>query len=402
MTTVLRSRSALRMGVAGVAAVALLAAAGCSSSGKSGGSGSSSTGGTVAAGSSAAPAGGGGLAAAKADIAKFTNAVTQYPAIKTVSGVSALKGKTVWYIPIGSVPILTAFGVGITAALKAAGITTHICDGKFVPTSMATCLNEAVTQGAAGVIGGYIDYQLVRSAYDNVVAHHIPALVAGEAPSAGMTSTPSLAFYDETGLGNQGQKLDMEAVMADSDGKAKILYVGVTDSATTRANAAYAKSFIGANCSGCTFKEIDYNTSSLNKVGSQVSAALISNPDTTYVVNELDSGSGATIAGIQSAGFTNKVKLASASGNLDALQRIHTGSLQVVDVGESPVFSGWRYADGIIRMLAGQVPVVADGVLRVFNKSNVGALTLTPDVYSTNSWYGSDAYMQTFTTAWGV
>ncbi len=394
-----RRRTGVRATVVGATALVTLLTAGCG--GSSGSSNASSGGATAGAAASTSP-GADPLAAAKADVASFTNAVTQYPAIPPLAGVKALKGKTVWYVPIGSVPIVTAFGVGITAALNEAGIQTHICDGKFVPTSMATCLNEAATQGAAGVIGGYIDYELVRSAYDNLVAHHVPVLIAGEAPSGGKTSSSQLAFYDETKLGNRAQQLDMEAVMADSSGKAKILYVGVTDSATTRANAAAAKSFIQANCPGCSFTEIDYNTSGLTKVPSQVSAALISNPTTTYVVNELDSGSPATISGIQSAGFINKVKLASASGNLDALQRVQTGALQVVDIGLSPYFSGWRYADGILRMLVGQAPVVVDGVLRVFNKDNVSGLTLTPDAYDTNTWYGPDTYKQTFMSAWGL
>lgn len=380
----------------GAVAVALLTAA-CGSS--------SSSATTATPGTSSKPAGSStsdSLAAAKADVAAFSKEVQKYEPVRPLSGVSTLKGKNVWYVPIGSVPILDDFGVGITDALKHAGITTHVCDGKFVPTSMASCLHEAATQGADGVIAGYIDYQLVPTAYDNLVSHHIPVLIAGEAPSGGKTSSPHLAFYDGTASGNRSQELNMEAVMADSGGKAKILYVGVTDSVSTRASGAHAKSFIEKNCPGCTIKKIDYNTSSLNKVASQVSAALISNPDTTYVVDELDSGSPATISGIQTAGFANKVKLASSSGNLDALQRLRSGQLQVVDTGISSVYNGWQYADGLLRMLRGQVPTVTPSVYRVFTRDNVGGLTLTPTAYQTNSWYGSDDYKQTFTSAWGM
>ena len=38
------------------------------------------------------------------------------------------------------------------------------------------------------------------------------------------------------------QKLDMDAVIADSGGKANILYLGVTDSPQTLAAATYGKS----------------------------------------------------------------------------------------------------------------------------------------------------------------
>ncbi|MDT4910521.1 MAG: hypothetical protein QOI69_3762, partial [Pseudonocardiales bacterium] len=48
------------------------------------------------------------------------------------------------------------------------------------------------------------------------------------------------------------------------------------------------------------------------------------------------------------------------------------------------------------------LPVNGLGIVRVFNKSNVGALTLTPDVYASNAWYGSDDFEQAFLTAWGA
>jgi hypothetical protein len=38
----------------------------------------------------------------------------------------------------------------------------------------------------------------------------------------------------------------------------------------------------------------------------------------------------------------------------------------------------------------------------VFNADTVKGQTLTPAAYTTNTWYGSDAYEQTFLTAWGV
>jgi hypothetical protein len=42
------------------------------------------------------------------------------------------------------------------------------------------------------------------------------------------------------------------------------------------------------------------------------------------------------------------------------------------------------------------------GIARVFTNSNVGALTLTPEAYATNAWYGSNDFEQTFLTARGV
>ena len=78
-------------------------------------------------------------------------------------------------------------------------------------------------------------------------------------------------------------------------------------------------------------------------------------------------------------------------------------SVQFVDIGFSPIYTGYQFTDGILRMLTGGVPDTTNaGVARVFNKETVADLTLTPDAYATNDWYGPDTYEQTFLTAWGA
>jgi hypothetical protein len=77
--------------------------------------------------------------------------------------------------------------------------------------------------------------------------------------------------------------------------------------------------------------------------------------------------------------------------------------VQFIDVGFSPIYEGWQFTDGILRMMTGGLPDSSGlGVIRVFTKDNVGNLQLTPAAYATNAWYGSNAYEQTFLTAWGA
>jgi ribose transport system substrate-binding protein len=394
-----RSYARRALAAACIGAVTLVAAA-CSSSG-SGGSSSNS-------GSSGSSSGSGSgssseLTAANADLTQYTKQVASYAAQQQISAVSGLKGKTVWYIPIGaSVPILAAFGSGVQQALAKVGITTHVCDGKFLPTNAASCISQAETDGADGVVTGYIDYASMPTSFNSLVSHHIPVLIAGEAPDGGKTSNAQLAFFNAIGTLDLMQKLDMDAVIADSKGKAHIVYLGVTDSPQTLDGANYGKQYLTSHCSGCQLTEITYNTASINKVPSQVSSALISHPDTTYVVDELDAAAQYSVQGIQSAGYANKVKLAATNGALDSLQRINSGTVQFVDVGTSPIYEGWQFAGGILAMMEGHTPTFTPGIVRVFNADAVKGLTLTPAAYTTNAWYGSNAYEQTFLKAWGV
>jgi ribose transport system substrate-binding protein len=387
--------------VAGLAALTVLAA--CGSSGGNAAAGQTTT--SPAAPSTTGTTGGASTDSMQAQLTKYRAAVTSYASVPTLSGgVSAFKGKNVWYIPIGNtVPILAAYGTGISSAMQAAGITVHVCDGKFVPTQVATCLTQALNQGADGVIAASIDYQMVPNAFDALVAKKIPTLIAGEANDSGKPDSSTLAFQAGQGALNLAQELQMSAVITDSGGKANILYLGVTDSPTLKDGATHGKQFLQTHCPGCTITEIDYNTASVSKVPGQVAAALAANPNTTYVVAESDASAPGAFQGIQQAGFTNKVKLTSGGGALDSLQRIAANQTQIVDAGSSPIYQGWVYADGLLRMFAGGLPnPTPPWVTRVFDSSNVGSLTLTPEKYMTNEWYGPDTYQDAFKTAWGV
>ena len=352
--------------------------------------------------SNAADSSSSGSASLSADLAQHSGAVTSYPAVSPIpGGVASLKGKTVWWIPIGaSIPTLAAMGSAMQSALSHAGLKLETCDGKLLPTAIASCLSEASAQGAAGVVTAFVDYAAMPNSFNAVVAHHIPVLVAGEEPDGGRTSSPQLAFYPTRSADDEMQRLDVESAITGSAGKGKILYIGVTDSPETKQEAAYAKSFTAQHCPGCTFTEIDYDTAAINKLSSAVSAALLSNPGTTDVVCEVDACEPFAAQGIQTAGYGNKVKLYSANGNLSSLQQLASGSLLTTDIGISATYYGWLFADGALRLLKGHVPVASSTVERVFTKNNVSGLTLTPAAYATEAWYGSNSFEHQFLNAW--
>jgi ABC-type sugar transport system substrate-binding protein len=339
-----------------------------------------------------------------AELAKYSAVANSFATVSPVSGASALKGKTVWYIPIGeATPLTSAIGTNLTQALGQVGVKVHLCDGQFLPTDIATCMSQAVSQGAAGVVTCYVDYAALPTAFDSLVSHHIPVFVGGEPADGGKVSSAQLGFDDPASTMDLEQRLLIESVIARSDAKANILYVGNSDSASTEDAAAYAKSVAAQQCSTCSFTEIDYNTADLSKLPSQVSAALIAHPSTTYVVDELDPANASTVEGVQSAGYTNKVTLASAGGDLDVVQRVRAGHV-MVDVALSPAYDGWQYADGIISMLTGHNPAPAETVslVRVLTTANTASLALTPAAYADNGWFGSASYEQAYLKAWGV
>ena len=86
---------------AAITAVALLAACSSSSSSSSSAPSSSSPSASSSAASSAGSTASSGVATAQAMVSKLEATTTSYPVpTASVSGVSALKGKTVYYIPL--------------------------------------------------------------------------------------------------------------------------------------------------------------------------------------------------------------------------------------------------------------------------------------------------------------
>jgi len=384
---------------AAAAATALLAVASFAACSSSDSDGAAATDGSGSNGASTSA----GVAHAKDQIAKYAAPRDTYGTVAAISDVPDLQGKTLWYIPIGtSVPVLKTMGAGITDALKNLGMDVHTCDGKFTPTTIASCMESAANQKADAVLTGFVDYQAVPSAFQSLASQGIPVLAAGVAAPEGVSSSKTLGFFDPSGLTHIAYQLMADAAIADSDGKANVLQVGLTDSPTTVGNTKAATDELKQYCPDCTVTTVETTTADAANLGSLVSAKLSANPKTNYLILPQDSFFQAALPGLQSAGFTDKVKVITASGSPAGLQAVKAGQI-AVNIGQGAIEQGWAMADGLVRLLSGaEVVPEVDGPVRVFTKENVGDLDISEANYNTSVWYGGDAWQQDFLTAWGV
>jgi ribose transport system substrate-binding protein len=388
------------LAVAGATILTATALTACSSSNSTGGTGGSTgalAGGTVSKSASD------GVAHANAQIAKFKQERQHYGTPAKVANVPDLKGKTVWYVPIGtSVPVLKTMGTAIDQAMSKLGANVHVCDGKFTPTTVAQCMSDAGTHGAAAVITGFVDYKSVPSAFQSLAAKGIPTLVAGEAKPAGVKANKNLGFFDTTPLTHQAYQLMADAVIADSKGKATVLQIELTDSATTVSNTTASNEEFSKYCADCKVTTVSTTTADIAKLGSLISAKLSANPGTNYVLIPQDAFLQAALPGLQSSGFINKVKIVTAGGSTAGLQS--TKSKQIAyNIGQGAIEQGWAIADAGVRLMSNAtVTPETDGPVRVFTPENVKPLQLTDANYNSSVWYGGDAWQQDFLTAWGV
>ncbi|CAN5647041.1 hypothetical protein BH11ACT8_BH11ACT8_01970 [soil metagenome] len=346
-----------------------------------------------------------GVEEATAQLATWAAPVTAYPEEPALSAPVDLTGKNVHIVALGDqIPVIHGVAVGLEDALSAVGATSTICDGKFNPTAVADCLKTAGDQGADAVVSLFIDYEMAGPAFDDLAGQGVKVLVGGVEPSGGRESDDTLAFYDNTARVDALYEAMSVSAVANGGADANLLWLKLMDSTTTRGASDKGIAKAQELCPTCGVASAEFTTANLDKLPSAVSAALVSHPDTSVLIVPVDSFVPPALQGVQSAGYADKVQVVSSSSDLAGLQRVKDGQ-QVSDLGTPVIYEGWKYANGLMQLLAGDavVPVAAeDMVTRDFNTDNVGGLDLSPDAYFTPDWFGDDSFKQGFLTAWGV
>jgi ribose transport system substrate-binding protein len=371
--------------------LALAALAACSSSG--------STAGSSGSGSSSGSAAAAGVAYAKAQIAKYeaVPATVSAPG-PALTGQSSLPGKSVWFIPLGiDIPYFAAVTAGAEQAAKAAGLSLHVCDGNENPSTITTCMDQAVSSGAAGVVADGFTPAFVQPAVDNLAAHHIPLVDADHAQGGG---NDTLAY-----LGNNSylqSDLAADWIIANSGGKADILVVEHTEDPVTSSFMTQGSlPLIAKYCPGCKIKIIKTTAEQLNLLPSAIDTALVQDPGINYLFTEFDEDMSAAVTGLQQSSEGASIKISSATGLLPDLQRIKDGSYQYADAGNNPAFVGWASLDQLMRMMLKMTPIDAEWVpVRLFDSTNIGSVSLTAAAFQSGAWYGNTSYQQMFESLW--
>ena len=319
-----------------------------------------------------------------------------------ITGVDALEGSTVYYVPAnGQVPLFQAIRGSLEQALGAAGVKVEVCDGKANPGNMASCIQQGVDARAAAIVTGSIDEVLVANAYKSAQRAGVPVVNLMTIP--GSDADPTAVAYltpDFVKL----QSLAADWVIADSDAKAEVLVVQVTDTPVTN---MWAEQGILAEyetaCPSCEVTVVKANTGQFDKLGSLVTSELTKNPDIAYVQTEFDSAVQPTVQGLQGANATD-VTISSHDGTLGVLQMLESGQSVGSNVGLNADALAWYAADQALRLMVGQPAnqMVDFPYVRMFNADNVGDLDLTPDAERTGAWYGSTDYQDGFTELWGL
>jgi ribose transport system substrate-binding protein len=383
-------RRSVRSVAAGLGLAAGLAVSACGASG--------------AASDASGTASSGVAKAATAHLEKLSQPVSGAPDLGDPVDTSKVVGKTVFYVPIalkaGHFPFVQK---NLQEALAKVGANLHTCDGQGNPSGFGACLDQAVQQRPAAVITDYIPYELASTAFEKLRSAGIPVFIAGAKQPQGVATSKAFAFGDPENYGFNAVEGEADAVIADSDGKAHVLFLQLNASTAIEAQGQHAIDYFKRACPHCVLTVKGVNLGLMSNVPSLVSSALVRDPGIGYVVPQTDTYLPAAVSGVQAAGKTRSIKISSSGDVLASVQQVKSNPQLLAMAGTNPPYLAWTMADSVFRMVAGQAPPKTYPVLnRVFTKQNVNSLDLTTAAEAGGQWFGSTGYKQAFANLWSA
>jgi ribose transport system substrate-binding protein len=375
-----------------IAASATLAACSSSSSSTTSSPASSSTGSTASAG------------VQKADqmVAQLESTTAQYPVpTANVSGVSAFKGRTVYYIPLDAhIPGFVVTAQTMKAALAKAGLNFQECDGQATPSTIASCVSHAAGAGAAGIILDAVPYGMAQNALDGAKSKGVPIIIADQYPVSGTVNSDQVTYVP--GVVDQPSQVAWWLI-ADSKGKAHAIIGQEADSPSSIAYVQNSLPIYKQYCPGCTIVVKPITATETNpQLQAAVSSNIQTNPGVQYYYTEFEDSLQPTMAGIQQSGKASSIGLAVAGGSVNSLGLLKGGQTVKAVVVVDQAYAGWALTDEVLRMMTKSAPVSETFPSRLFTSQNIGSIQVTPAAQASGAWFGDNSYQTEFARLWGV
>ncbi len=385
----------VRLALGSVALVAALVTAGC------GGGAADSGGDTTAPANDAAAA---EAAAAQAIVDEATQPVEGFTAPGPAFDTSQIQGGTVYYVvPALEAAVFQTYAEEFEESFRPFGITLQQCGTNGgSPDGIANCLQQAVDAKASAVIAMVIPYVLSPTMFDQVSAAGIPILY-GLTGADGEGDPSSVAYFSPDFF--KLQAWNAQYVIADSGAGAGVLVVEETDNPAVQAwTLEGAMPAYEDGCTDCTVKKITTSTTQLDKLTTDVTAALVADPSIEYVQSPSATYVAAIIAGLQGAGKTpSDIKVGSMDINVAELNQLQQSQWLTNVTGTDFGASAWYMTDQVLRMLAGEPSVrgVEFPYERLFTRDNTADLESTEAAWKSGEWFGSTEYREGFLELWG-
>jgi ribose transport system substrate-binding protein len=204
----------------------------------------------------------------------------------------------------------------------------------------------------------------------------------------------------------QAAKLDADWIISQTHCKADVLVLTSNELIAGDVNSVAAQKEFSTYCgSGCQVKFVNVPVPEWStRIQPTVQSAIQADPNLNYIFPLYDAMSQFVLPGIQLAGASGRVHVASFNGTPFVLGYIQNGNVDgamTMDVGESEDWLGYAAMDQTMRILTG-VPPISSGdehiPLRVFDKSNADDAGVPPQF---GKGYGNE-WLTGYERMWGL
>ncbi|MBN8866476.1 MAG: substrate-binding domain-containing protein [Solirubrobacterales bacterium] len=280
----------------------------------------------------------------------------------------------------------------LKSAVEALGYKFELCDGGSTPDRIAGCFTNAINAKPDVIVTNGIAATDAGDSYTKVAESGIPhiGMFTGNPPGK-VDGVLTEVGGDSCGAG----ATDLANwVIADSDGKANVLFVGTnTFACNVQRMDAFTKQM--ETCDTCNVDTLKFSIDSIQStLPQQIQAELQSNPDIDYVVGTFDAVALAAADVVRQAGKSDSIKVAGFDGDGPNLELIQQGDIQAADVATGGLEPGWVAADAAARVIAGQKLEPNTPVTRVLiNDSNAAEIG--------GSYDGPAGFEDQFKALWG-
>jgi ribose transport system substrate-binding protein len=280
---------------------------------------------------------------------------------------------------------------GIKAGTLAMGYKFQLCNGGTTADQINSCFRQGIAAKPTAIVVNGIGESDAANSFAAAASAGVPIVGSFTGDSPGVKGVVTEVAGNTC---TQQAKTIADAIIADSKGKANVLWVGTN---TYTCNVQRQAGFLAEmkTCTTCTVHTLSFDITAItSQLPQQLTSALQSNPSLTYVVGTFDAVALAATQAIRQAGKASSIKVAGFDGDAPDLQLVKNGDIQMWDDVTGGGEPGFAAVDAAARHAVGKpVPPVTDVTTMLVTKSNYAQIAPT--------YQGPSGYAAQFEKLWG-
>ncbi len=356
------------------------------------------------------------MGGAMAESSDFVNEMRQFIADNSVKpeftppgpplDASKLKGKTISIQMIdGRIGAIKDVADSVQEAAAQAGLKTTVFDAKSSPVRMQQGFQEAINTGADAIVN---DGNVVK-----IIANQIKAAKDKGIPTVEAINSPPVVGVpgqgsDPNTFGNvapdsflSGQ-LSAAAAVVNTDGKAQVVIMNTSEVSASPTIVKGMKDVL-ERCPGCSIVQVtDTPLEQWSTALTSLAATTVrSHPQVNYLLPIYSDMGIFAAAGIQQAGATGRVHIASFNGTPAAQALVKAGDIYAVNTAEDHEWIGWAVVDQAMRGMLGMEPAHPIAPIRYIGTNDLKDIDTSSSKALSLALFGDD-YKEGFLKLWGL